>query len=58
MEAAELSRPADLPESGLGEVPRRLAGLNQQLASRRHDARLLLLSEDLSACLTVERSPL
>ncbi len=49
----------DLTEhSGSGVIARKLSGLNQQLASHRHDPHLMRLSEDISARLSVERSPL
>ncbi|MFD7161056.1 helix-turn-helix domain-containing protein [Kribbella sp. NPDC059898] len=49
----------DLSEqSGSGVIARKLAGLNHQLTNHRHDARLLRLSEQISARLAGERSPL
>jgi hypothetical protein len=45
-------------QSGSGVIARKLAGLNHQLTNHHHDVRLFRLSEQLSACLAVERSPL
>ncbi|MET9317246.1 helix-turn-helix transcriptional regulator [Kribbella sp. NPDC003505] len=45
-------------QSGSGVIARKLSGLNRELASHRHDAQLVRLSEDISARLSVERSPL
>ncbi|TDO30028.1 hypothetical protein EV643_1413 [Kribbella sp. VKM Ac-2527] len=46
-------------QSGSGVIARKLAGVNRQLpAAHRRDARLLRLSEDISACLAIERSSL